>query len=94
MNARLMRKPERLEARLTPEQKALLQRAADLSGRTLSEFVISSAQAAAQETIRTHHIIELTARESEQLANALLNPVPPNERLRVAAARHWPSSDQ
>ncbi|MDE3076279.1 MAG: DUF1778 domain-containing protein [Chloroflexota bacterium] len=94
MSAKLIRKPERLEARLTPEQKALLQRAADLSGRTLTEFVISSAQSAAEETIRTHQIIELTVRESEQLANALLNPVPPNERLRAAAARHWPGTDQ
>ncbi len=40
----MVRKPERLEARLTPEQKALLQRAADLSGRTLTEFVIIRAQ--------------------------------------------------
>ena len=92
MSARLIKKPERLEARLTPEQKAILQRAADISGRSLSGFVISSAQAAAEETIRTHQVIELTARESEQFVNALLNPPPPNERLRAAAARYWPNT--
>ena len=94
MNTKLVRKPERLGARLTAEQTALLQRAADISGRSLTEFVISSAQAAAEQTIRTHQVIELSTRASEQLVNALLNPPPPNERLRAAAARHWPSTGQ
>jgi len=94
MSTRVARKPERLDARLTPEQKALLQRAADLSGRSLTEFVISSAQAAAEEAIRTHQVIELTTRASEAFAATLLTPPPPNERLRAAAARHWPATGE
>ena len=37
-------KRARLEARLSDEQKSLLQHAADLTGRSLTEFVVSSAQ--------------------------------------------------
>jgi uncharacterized protein (DUF1778 family) len=82
------RKRERLEARITPEQKALFQRAADLVGRSVTDFVIGSAQAAAEETIRTHQVLELTARETEALVAALRDPPIPNERLRDAADRY------
>jgi uncharacterized protein (DUF1778 family) len=79
---------ERLEARVSAEQKALLQRAADLQGRTLSDFIIGSAQRAAEEIIREHTVITLTAQDSRAFVEALLNPPAPNERLRAAAARY------
>ena len=41
----------RLEARVSAAQKSLLQQAAALSGRTLSEFVVASAQDAARRVI-------------------------------------------
>ncbi len=78
----------RLAARINPEQKELLQRAADLQGRSLSDFVIESAQRAAEEVIREHEVITLSARDSRAFAEALLNPPPPNERLRAAFARY------
>ena len=81
-------KRERLEARVSAEQKALLQRAADLQGRTLSDFIIGSAQRAAEEIIREHTVITLTAQDSRAFVEALLNPPAPNERLRAAAARY------
>ncbi len=86
--AQAQTKTERLEARITPEQKALFQRAADLSGRSLTDFIIGSLQAAAEETIRSHQIIRLTAEESAAFADALLNPPPPNEQLQDAFKRH------
>jgi uncharacterized protein (DUF1778 family) len=79
---------ERLEARLSPEQKALLERAAALEGRSLTDFVVSSAQSAALETIQRYEVIELTAEDSLAFAKALMNPSPPNEALRAAARRH------
>lgn len=81
-------KTERLAARVTPRQKALLQRAADLTGRSLTDFVIASAEAAAEETVRTRQVIELTVRDTEVLVGALLNPPKPNEALRAAARRY------
>ncbi|MDQ2741172.1 MAG: DUF1778 domain-containing protein [Chloroflexota bacterium] len=81
-------KRERLEARITPEQKALFQRAAALAGRSLSDFVVGSALAAAEETIRNRQVITLTARDSLTFAEAIVNPPAPNENLRALAERY------
>jgi uncharacterized protein (DUF1778 family) len=86
--ARSTAKRERLEARISPEQKALFQRAADLTGRSLTDFVVSSVQAAAEEAIRTHEVIRLSERATRQIIEAMLNPPEPNERLRGAYERH------
>jgi uncharacterized protein (DUF1778 family) len=77
-------KRERLEARITPEQKALFQRAAALRGLSLTDFVVSSVQAAAEDTISTREVIHLSARDSLIFAEEILNPSPPNEALRAA----------
>ncbi|MHB1134611.1 MAG: type II toxin-antitoxin system TacA family antitoxin [Chloroflexota bacterium] len=75
---------ERFAARLTRTQKETLQRAADISGRSLTEFVLYAAQAAAEDTIRTYQLLDLTARESEAFLAALDNPPPLNPKLRRA----------
>ena len=81
-------KLERLEARLTREQKELLLQAAELEGRTLTDFVVSSAQAAALRTIQEHTLITLTKRDSEAFVEALLNPPEPEGALLAAALRY------
>jgi uncharacterized protein (DUF1778 family) len=78
----------RLEARTTTDQKALLQRAAALSGRTLSEFVLASAQEAAAKVIQEHETIRLSRSEQIAFVTALLKPRAPNARLRKAAERY------
>jgi len=82
-------KSERLEARLRPEDKALMQRAADLSGRKLSEFVIASARQAAVETVRRHESLVLSdPRDQAAFSDALLKPAAPGRRLKAAARRY------
>jgi uncharacterized protein (DUF1778 family) len=78
----------RLEARISLEQKAVLQQAATLSGRTLSEFIVASAQEAASRVIQEHETIRLSRAEQMAFVTALLNPPAPNERLRQAAAAY------
>jgi uncharacterized protein (DUF1778 family) len=78
----------RLEARVTTGQKALLQQAATLSGRTLSEFVVASAQEAAARVIQDHETIRLSRAEQVAFVNALLKPRAPTARLRKAAAKY------
>ncbi len=85
--ARTATKRERLEARVTPEQKALFEQAASLQGCSLTDFIVRSAQAAAEETLRSQQIV-LSARDSALLVEALLNPPEPNEHLRAAFRRH------
>lgn len=79
---------ERVEARVTPEQKRLLERAAALEGRSLTDFVLTSAQAAAADTISRHELLRLAPSDQEAFVAALLNPPAPNEALRAAAARY------
>jgi uncharacterized protein (DUF1778 family) len=79
---------ERIEARLSPEAKAVIQRAADISGRSVSDFVVTSALEAANEAIREHQVIALSARDSIMFVEALLNPKGPNEALRKAFRQH------
>lgn len=75
----------RLEARVSPTQKSLFQQAAALSGRTLSEFVVASAQEAAMRVIEEHETIRLARAEQEAFVKALLAPPAPNARLQRAA---------
>ena len=82
------RRHERLEARVSREQKNLLERAAALEGRSLTDFVVASAQAAAMETIERHEVIALTTLDSLAFTQALMHPPAPNEQLRAAARRH------
>jgi uncharacterized protein (DUF1778 family) len=51
----------RLEARIAPETHALLKRAADLEGRSLTDFVVSAALIAARRTIDRSDILRLSA---------------------------------
>jgi uncharacterized protein (DUF1778 family) len=78
----------RLEARVTADQKRMLQHAAALSGRTLSEFVVASAQEAAAKVIEAYETIRLTREEQIAFVSTLLNPPLPNARLRRAAAKY------
>lgn len=81
-------KAERLEARIAPAQKEILQRAAELEGRSLTDFVVSAAQATAKRIIHEHEVLLLTARDRELFVKALSDPPAPNETLRKAARRY------
>jgi uncharacterized protein (DUF1778 family) len=81
-------KTARLEARITDEQKALIQHAADLTGRSLTEFVVSSAQEVAARTVREHDVLTLSGRDRRFFVDALLRPSPPSKRLKKAARRY------
>ena len=79
---------ERLEARITADQKALIQRAAELEGRSLTDYVVSSVQDAARRTVEAHDVLVLSAAESRAFVDALLDPPPINDRLRDSVRRH------
>ena len=79
---------ERLEARITADQKALIQRAAELEGRSVTDYVVSSVQDAARRTVEAHDVTVLSAAESRAFVDALLDPPPVNDRLRDSVRRH------
>ena len=78
----------RFDARLNEEQKFLIQKAADMEGRTMTNFVLYSAERAAERTIQERTMLILSARETEVFVNALLHPAKPGSTLRAAAARY------
>ena len=78
----------RFDARLTADQKTLIQRAADLEGRSMTDFVLQSAEAAAERTIRERGLLILSARETEAFVSALLRPATPGSVLRRAARQY------
>jgi uncharacterized protein (DUF1778 family) len=82
------RRDERLEARISRDQKALFQRAAALQGRTLTDFVVASVHDAAIRAIEEMRTIRLNVEESRAFAEALLNPREPTARLKAAADRY------
>src|SRR5712664_2120519 len=81
-------KAYRFDARLNEEQKILIQKAADLQGRTMTDFVLHSAEAAAERTIEERAMLILSARETEAFVDAIMHPAQPGPVLR-AAARHY-----
>lgn len=78
----------RLEARVNPEIKSLWQKAADLEGVTLTDFVIASVQAAAYKTIEKHQTLKLSVEDAEAFVEAILNPPQPADALVKAALRY------
>jgi len=81
-------KKERLEARLTPDQKKHIEQAARIKGTSVSDFVVLSASDAAVRAIREQEVLTLNERARAVFAKALLSPPAPGRRL-VAAARRY-----
>ena len=80
-------KSQRLGTRVTPAQKEILQRAADLTGRSVTDFVISSALDKAQDTIYAYEFIALSERDARAFFEALQNP--PRLNHKMGEAMRW-----
>jgi uncharacterized protein (DUF1778 family) len=78
----------RLEARIAPEALNIIKRAADLQGRSLSDFVVAAAQEAAHRTIEEAQIIRLSVEDQRRFAEALLNPAPLAPAMERAIERY------
>ena len=79
---------ERIEARTTPDTLAIVRRAAEIQGRSISEFVVSAAEQAARRAIEDEQIIRLSAAEQVRFVEALLNPPPPAPAMQRALEHH------
>ena len=78
----------RFDARLNGHQTTLIQRAAELEGRSMTDFVLQSAQAAAEKTLRERAILVLTDGETEAFVDAVAHPAAPGKVLRAAAGHY------
>ena len=77
----------RLEARISNDLHSMLKRAAELQGRTMTDFVVAAVQDAAQRAINQAEILRLTLKDQESFAQALLSPPKPTPALKRAFSR-------
>ena len=78
----------RLEARIAPKALAVVRRAAELQGRSVSDFVVAAAHEAAQRAIEEAQLIRLSVEEQRRFVDLLLNPPAPTAALRRARKAH------
>jgi uncharacterized protein (DUF1778 family) len=76
-----------MEARLLPDQKKRIERAASIRGMSLSDFIVQNADEAAIRTIDQHETWVLNDQDRDIFVAALLNPGEPNDRLKAAFKR-------
>lgn len=82
------RPPARLEARLPNDVMARLKRAAEIQGRSLTDFVVAAADEAACRTIEQTEVVRLSAEDQRQIAEAILHPPEPVPALRKAFQKY------
>ncbi|RQR29535.1 DUF1778 domain-containing protein [Burkholderia sp. Bp9143] len=78
----------RFEARVETDVLAVIRRAAEIQGRTMSDFVVSAAHEAAQRAISDAEVIRLSVADSARFAAAILSPAQPTDALQRALDRH------
>ena len=82
---------ERIGARVPRDVYDTLNKAAELMGATVTQFLVQSALKEAQSVIEREQTIRLSVRDSERLLDLLVKPAKPNARLK-AAMKHYQSA--
>lgn len=77
----------RLETRISTDLHALLRRAAELQGRTITDFVADALRKAARQAVDDATLLRLSTEDQARFVAALLNPPEPNPALQRAFAR-------
>ncbi|MGE3619286.1 MAG: DUF1778 domain-containing protein [Acidimicrobiia bacterium] len=80
-------KDDRLQIRVGPAEKRLLERAAAVSHVSVSAFVVQSAAAQAASVLAERPLIELGPEAARAFSEALESPARLNERLAAALRR-------
>jgi uncharacterized protein (DUF1778 family) len=83
---------ERLGFRPDEETKGLIERAAHLSRRRVSDFCVTALADTARRTIAEHETLVLSDRDHAAFFEALVNPPEPSKRLMRAMAEHDPAT--
>ena len=78
----------RIEARIAPDALAVVKHAAEIQGRSVSDFVVAAAQEAAYRAIEEAHLIRLSVDDQRRFAAALLNPPEVSPALLRAKEAH------
>lgn len=83
------KKPKtRLDFRLDTEAKEVITQAAYVTGKSLSEFAVSSLVQSAQEVLEKHQTITFSNRDFDAFLEAIESEEEPNDALKRAAERY------
>ena len=74
----------RLGFRVDAETKQLVERAAALEKRSITDFCLTALTQVTRETISRHESLDLSERDREVFFDALVHPPQPHERLKRA----------
>jgi uncharacterized protein (DUF1778 family) len=77
----------RLEPRLPADLLKVIKRAAEIQGRSLTDFVVSAAREAAYKAIEETEIIRVSMEHYERITQAIRNPPEPAPALDRAFQR-------
>ena len=81
-------KSERVNLRLTATAKQRIEQAASFEWKTVSGFIVSSALESAEKAIQKHEKMALGRRAAKHFFDVIVNPSPPNDKLRTALDEH------
>ena len=84
----------RLGLRATPEQEAVLRRAADVAHKSLTDFILDSACQAAEQTLLDQRLFMVSDNQYQALLDLLDRPAQENEGLRDLFSRQAPWNAQ
>ena len=71
----------RLGLRATPEQEAVLRRAAEVAHKSLTDFILDSACLAAEQTLLDQRLFMVSGSQYQALMDLLARPEQPNAGL-------------
>ena len=80
-------KKQRIDLRLSDDDKSLIEEAAAMSNLTITQFMVTTASERAAEVIEQHRRLVLNEESWNRVMDAIDNPPEPNERLKRAARR-------
>jgi uncharacterized protein (DUF1778 family) len=78
----------RITARISVSIQETLQRAAELSGATLNQFMVQAALKEAKRIIEDEQIIQLSEQDADRIFSLIENPPIPNAALQAALKKH------
>ncbi|MBZ9851680.1 DUF1778 domain-containing protein [Mesorhizobium sp. CA14] len=79
-------KSERFNIRIRPAQKAMIARAAALSNKDMTDFILDKVLPEAEAVIKAVEKIEVSEHDFKRILDLLEHPPKPNARLRAAIA--------
>ena len=80
----------RLGLRATPKQEAVLRRAAEVSNKSMTDFILDSAYQAAQQTLLDQRLFLVAGSQSQALLTLLDRPARDNRGLTDLFSRRPP----